>query len=155
MSLKSQIRSDLTAAMKAKDSDTTATLRMVLAAIQTAEVAGKEAHELSDDETVKVLQKESKKRAEAAEVFADNGRAELAAKEQAEAAIIDRYLPTPLSDDELTTLAAQAVSDVTAQLGEAPTMKQMGQVMAAATKAAEGRADGKRLSAAVRAALSA
>jgi len=153
MSLKSQIRSDLTAAMKAKDADTTATLRMVLAAIQTAEVAGKEAHELSDDEAVKVLQKEAKKRVEAAEVFAENGRDELAVKERAEAAIIDRYLPAQLSEDELSALAAQAVSDVTAQLGEAPTMKQMGQVMAAATKAAQGRADGKRLSTAVRAAL--
>lgn len=92
--LKEQLRADLTAAMKSQDKLRTATLRMLLAAIQTEEVAGKDARELSDADVLKVLSKESKKRAEAAEIYTQNGRGELAANEHAEARVIDEYLPT-------------------------------------------------------------
>lgn len=87
--LKSRLRSDLTQAMKTQDKLRTATLRMVLAAIQTEEVSGKQARELSDDEVIKVLARESRKRGEAAEIYTQNGRGELAAEEHAEARIID------------------------------------------------------------------
>ncbi|MCK8674400.1 GatB/YqeY domain-containing protein [Rhodococcus sp. HM1] len=152
-SLKSTIRSDLTAAMKDKDPLRTATLRMLLAAIQTEEVAGKEARELTDEEIVKVLARESKKRGEAAEVYTENGRGELAAKEHAEARIIDEYLPTPLTDAELVDVVDTAIGRVADELGERPGPKNMGQVMKVATAIAAGKADGKRLSAAVRSRL--
>jgi uncharacterized protein len=91
--LKDRLRADLTSAMKSQDKLRTATLRMVLAAIQTEEVAGKESRELSDADVIKVLSREAKKRAESAEIYTQNGRGELAATEHAEARIIDEYLP--------------------------------------------------------------
>lgn len=140
--------------MKDKDPLRTATLRMLLAAIQTEEVAGKEARELTDEDVVKVLARESKKRGEAAEVYTENGRGgELAAKEHAEARIIDEYLPTPLTDAELVDVVDTAIGRVADELGERPGPKNMGQVMKAATAIAAGKADGKRLSAAVRSRL--
>ena len=139
--------------MKDKDPLRTATLRMLLAAIQTEEVAGKEARELTDEEVVKVLARESKKRGEAAEVYTENGRGELAAKEHAEARIIDEYLPTPLTDAELVDVVDTAIGRVADELGERPGPKNMGQVMKVATAIAAGKADGKRLSAAVRSRL--
>ncbi|TCN48969.1 hypothetical protein EV641_11736 [Rhodococcus sp. SMB37] len=152
-SLKSTLRADMTAAMKAKDQLRLATLRMLLAAIQTEEVSGKEARELSDDEVIKVLSRESKKRGEAAEVYTENGRGELAAKEHAEARIIDEYLPTPLTDAELVDVVDTAIGRVADELGARPGPKNMGQVMKVATAIAAGKADGKRLSAAVRSRL--
>lgn len=150
--LKARLRSDLTAAMKARDTTTTGTLRMVLAALTTEEVAGSEARELSDADVVRVLQREVKKRAESAEVYAGAGREELAERERAEIAVIERYLPQQLSDDELAELARRAVAEVS---GDGPAgMALMGAAMKVATAAAAGRADGKRVSAAVRAALS-
>lgn len=151
--LKARLRADLTASMKAKDTLRTQTLRMALAAITSAEVAGKQARELSDDEVVAVLAKESKKRGEAATVFADAGRGELADKERAEAVILDEYLPAQLSDADLTDLVDTAVAQVTEQLGEPPSMRQMGQVMKAATGLVAGRAEGSRVAAAVRSRL--
>jgi uncharacterized protein len=151
--LKDRLRADLTAAMKAQDKLRTATLRLVLAAIQTEEVAGKEARELSDAEVLKVLARESKKRGESAEIYTQNGRGELAAEEHAEARIIDEYLPTPLTDAELADVADTAIAQVAEDLGERPSMRQMGQVMKAATAIAAGKADGARLSAAVKARL--
>jgi uncharacterized protein len=148
--LKSRLRADLTHAMKAKDKLRTATLRMLLAAIQTEEVSGKEARELSDDEVLKVLAKESRKRGEAAEIYTQNGRGELAANEHAEAQVIDEYLPTPLTDAEVVEVVDTAIAQVAEQLGERPGMKQMGVVMKAATSLAAGKADGSRLSAAVK-----
>ncbi len=106
--IKEQIRADLTTSMKARDTAVTGTLRMILAAIQAEEVSGKEAKELTDDDVLKVLARESKKRAEAATVFAENDREELAAKERAEGEIIARYLPSQLSDDELVALVDKA-----------------------------------------------
>jgi uncharacterized protein YqeY len=151
--IKEQIRTDLTASMKAKNTTVTGTLRMILAAIQAEEVSGKSARELTDDDVLKVLARESKKRAEAATVFAENNREELAAKERAEGEIIAGYLPTQLSDEDLAAVVDQAVAAVAEEIGEAPAMRQMGQVMGHATTLAAGRADGKRLSSAVRARL--
>jgi uncharacterized protein len=148
--LKSRLRADLTDAMKTQDKLRTATLRMLLAAIQTEEVSGKEARELSDDEVLKVLARESRKRNEAAEIYTQNGRGELAANEHAEARVIDEYLPTPLSEAELAEVVDTAMAQVAEQLGERPGMKQMGMVMKAATALAAGKADGSRLSAAVK-----
>jgi uncharacterized protein len=148
--LKSRLRADLTDAMKAKDKLRTATLRMLLAAIQTEEVSGKEARKLSDDEVLNVLAKEARKRGEAAEIYTQNGRGELAANEHAEARVIDEYLPTPLTDAELADVADTAMAQVAEELGERPGMKQMGMVMKAATALAAGKADGARLSKAVK-----
>ena len=151
--LKEQLRSDLTAAMKARDELVKSTLRMTLTAIGNAEVAGSEARELSDDEVLAVIRKEAKKRAESAEAFSGAGREELAAQERAEGEVLARYLPAQLSDDELADIARAAVEQTEAELGERPGPRQMGQVMRNATAAAAGRADGRRLSAAVKALL--
>ena len=151
--LKERLRADLTAAMKSQDKLRTATLRMLLAAIQTEEVSGKGARELSDADVMKVFAKEAKKRAEAAEIYTQNGRGELAANEHAEARVIDEYLPTPLTDAEVADVVDTAIAQVAEEIGERPGMKQMGQVMKAATAIAAGKADGSRLSGAVRARL--
>jgi len=136
--------------MKAKDKLRTATIRMLLAAIQTEEVSGKEAHDLTDEQVLKVLAKESKKRGESAEIYTENGRGELAANERAEAQIIDEYLPTPLTDAELADVADTAIAQVAEEIGERPGMKQMGQVMKVASALAAGKADGSRVSKAVK-----
>ncbi|KKW62718.1 GatB/YqeY domain-containing protein [Mycolicibacterium elephantis] len=151
--LKERLRADLTAAMKAQDKLRTATLRMLLTAIGNEEVAGKTSRELTDDEVLKVLARESKKRGEAAEIYTQHGRGELAANEHAEARVIDEYLPTPLTDAELADVADTAIAQVAEEIGERPGMKQMGQVMKAATAIAAGKADGARLAAAVKARL--
>ncbi|NUS42593.1 MAG: GatB/YqeY domain-containing protein [Mycobacteriaceae bacterium] len=148
--LKTRLREDLTAAMKAKDELRRETLRMLLAAITTAEVAGAQAKELSDAEVLAVLAKESKKRGEAALVYEQAGRGELAAKERAEQQLIDDYLPTQLTEEELANVVDTAIAQVAEELGERPGPRQMGQVMKAATALADGKADGKRLSTAVR-----
>jgi uncharacterized protein len=148
--LKARLRADLTGAMKTQDKLRTATLRMLLAAIQTEEVSGKQARELSDDEILKVFARESRKRGEAAEIYTQNGRGELAANEHAEARIIDEYLPTPLTEAEVADVVDTAIAQVAEAIGERPGMKQMGQVMKAATSIAAGKADGARLSAAVK-----
>lgn len=151
--LKDRLRADLTAAMKSQDKLRTATLRMLLAAIQKEEVAGKESRELSDADVIAVLAKESRKRGEAAEIYTQNGRGDLASNEHAEARVIDEYLPTPLTEAEIADVADTAIAQVAEQIGERPGMRQMGQVMKAATAIAAGKADGARLSAAVKARL--
>ena len=151
--LKDRLRTDLTTAMKSQDKLRTATLRLLLAAIQTEEVAGKESRELSDADVIKVLSREAKKRSESAEIYTQNGRGELAANEHAEGRIIDEYLPTPLTDAELADVADTAIAQVAEDIGERPGTRQMGQVMKAATAIAAGKADGARLSAAVKARL--
>ncbi|MDO3650739.1 GatB/YqeY domain-containing protein [Nocardia mangyaensis] len=151
--LKSQLRADMTAALKAKDTLRLSTLRMVLAAIQNAETSGTQAHDLSDAEVVAVLQKEAKKRNEAAVIYEQNGRGELAANERAEEEVIENYLPTQLSEAEVAQVADTAIAQVAEEIGERPGMRQMGQVMKAATAIAQGKADGSRLSAAVKARL--
>ncbi|MCK2237633.1 MULTISPECIES: GatB/YqeY domain-containing protein [unclassified Crossiella] len=151
--LKAKLQADLAAAMKQKETVTVASLRMALAAISTEEVAGKTAKELTDDEVLRVLARELKKRKEAAEAFAGAGRAEQAAAEVAEGEVLSAYLPAQLSDDELAGLVSQAVAELTAQLGEKPGPKQMGQVMKAANAKVAGRADGGRVAALVKATL--
>lgn len=151
--LKEQLRADLTAAMKARDELVKATLRMALTAVGTAEVAGRSARQLSDDEVRAVIAKEAKKRAESAEVFAANGREELAVQERAEGEILARYLPTQLTDEELAMIARHAVAELAAELGSPPGQRQLGQVMKRANAAVAGRADGGRVASAVRALL--
>jgi uncharacterized protein YqeY len=151
--LKEQLRTDLTAAMKARDELVKATLRMALSAVGVAEVAGTEARELTDDEVLTVIASEAKKRVDAADAFSAAGRTELAEKELAEREVLTRYLPTQLTDDELAEIARQAVSDVAAELGEQPGPRQMGQVMKKASAAVAKRAEGGRVAAAVKAQL--
>ena len=148
--LKDRLRADLTSAMKSQDKLRTATLRLVLAAIQTEEVSGNAPRELSDADVIKVLQREAKKRGESAEIYTQNGRGELAANEHAEARVIDEYLPTQLTEAEVADVADTAIAQVAEEIGERPGMRQMGQVMKAATAIAAGKADGKRLSEAVK-----
>jgi uncharacterized protein len=149
--LKDRLRSDLTASIKARDELRSSTIRMVLTAITNAEVAGKEARELSDDDIVGVLSTEAKKRREASTAFADAGRAELADKERAEAAVIADYLPEQLSAEEIADL----VTSVIAQTGSAGEgMRAMGRVMGALTPQVKGRADGGAVAAEVRRQLS-
>jgi uncharacterized protein YqeY len=143
--LKDRLQSDLTAAIRGRDEVTTATLRMALAAITTEEVAGTDARQLSDDEVLKVLAREAKKRREAAEAFGSAGRSELADRERAEGTVLDRYLPQQLDDAEVRELVAAAIAETGAS-----GMQQMGAVMRAAQEKAAGRADGKRLSTEVR-----
>jgi hypothetical protein len=152
MGLKAQLRDDLTAAIKGRDELTKSTIRMALSAITAAEVAGDTARELDEPEVARVLTREAKKRAESAEAFDSAGRVELADKERAEAEVLARYLPKQLTDAEVDTLAEQAIAKV-ADTGAAPGPRQMGLVMKAATAAAAGRADGSRVSAAVKARL--
>jgi uncharacterized protein YqeY len=148
--LKDRLRADLTTAMKSQDKLRTATLRMLIAAIQSEEVSGKAARELTDADVLKVLARESKKRGEAAEIYITNGRGELAANERAEASVIDDYLPTQLNDDEVANIVNTAIAQVAEEIGERPHVKHMGLVMKAATAIADGKADGSRLSAAVK-----
>jgi uncharacterized protein YqeY len=120
---------------------------MVLTAITNAEVAGKEARELSDDDIIGVLSTEAKKRREAATAFTDGGRTEMAAKETAEAAVIADYLPEQLSAEEITDLVTAAI----AQVGAAGAgMKAMGKVMGVVQPQVKGRADGALVAAEVR-----
>ena len=143
--LKARLHADLNTAMKARDELTTATLRMALTAITNEEVAGKVARELSDDEVLKVLAREEKKRREAAEAFDLAGRAELAERERAEGGVLQSYLPAQLDDAELAELVRAAVAEVGAS-----GMAQMGAVMKAVQPVVAGRADGKRISDEVR-----
>lgn len=151
--LKARLRTDLTAAMKARDTLVTGTLRMALAAITNEEVAGAEARELTDADVTRVLAREVKKRNESAEVYAGAGRGELAAQERSEIDVLSGYLPQQLTDTELEELVATALAQVQGDSTEKPSMKQMGQVIKAANAAASGRADGGRVAAAVKAAL--
>lgn len=143
--LKQRLQSDLTTAMKARDEIATATLRMTLTSVTNEEVAGKSARELSDDEVLKVIAKESKKRRESAEAFQGAGRSELAERELLEGAILDAYLPAQLSDAELSAIVLAAITET-----GATTQQQMGAVMKLVQPQVAGRADGKRISDEVR-----
>jgi uncharacterized protein YqeY len=143
--LKDSLTADMRAAMKARDELTTSTLRMALAAVRTAEVAGRAARELSDDEVLGVLTKEAKKRREAATAFGAAGRAEQAAKERAEGEVLERYLPAQLSDDELAEVVAGALS-----AGGFSDLGRMGPAMKAVQVAVAGRAEGGRVAQEVR-----
>ena len=144
-SLKATIQSDLHDAMRARDKVRAGTLRMALTAITTTEVAGDEARRLSDDEVLKVLAKEAKKRKEAATAYTDAHRPELAEQELAELAILDAYLPAQLDDAALEAVVARAVEST-----GATGMPQLGLVMRAAQAEVAGRADGGRVAAVVK-----
>ncbi|MEO6702403.1 MAG: GatB/YqeY domain-containing protein [Jatrophihabitantaceae bacterium] len=147
--LKSRLHADLTTAMKARDELTTATLRMLLTAITNEEVSGSSARELTDDEVLRVVNREAKKRREAAEAFAGAGRDAQAQRERDEEAVLAGYLPSQLDDAELRALVTAAVAEAGAS-----EPRQMGQVMKLLTPRIAGRADGKRVSDEVRRQLS-
>jgi uncharacterized protein YqeY len=148
--LADQLRADLTAAMKRRDEVATSALRMALAAVKEAAVAGKEARELSDDEILKVINKEVKRRDEAAEAFRNADRPDRADREQAERTILAGYLPAALTPDELEAIITETLSE-----GGFSGMAAMGPAMKAVTAKVAGRADGKTVSDLVRARLSA
>jgi uncharacterized protein YqeY len=143
--LKDRLNDDLHAAMKGRDELTTSTLRMALTAVRNAETAGDVAKALTDDEVLAVLTKEAKKRREAATAFAGAGRADQAAKENAEGEILDRYLPAQLSDAEIDELVAGVLAE-----GGFTGKAQLGPAMKAAQAAVAGRAEGGRVAASVR-----
>lgn len=145
--LKDQLRTDLNTSLKARDALRTSTIRMVLSAITNAEVSGKEARVLSDDDVLTVLSSEAKKRREAAVAFDEGDRPELADKERAEAEILAAYLPAALSDDEITAIVTGAIEQ-TGAAGEG--MKAMGKVMGLVTPQTKGRADGGAVAAEVK-----
>ena len=150
-SIKSRLQTDLTASMKARDELTTSTIRMLRAAITNAEVAGSEAIELTDEQAIAVLQSEAKKRAEAAEVYDQAGRADSAAKERAELVVIERYLPAAMSDDDLQAIVSEEVAKAAASGAEG--QRAMGQVIKAVRERAGAAADGSRIAAMVKSAL--
>ncbi|MFB7780856.1 GatB/YqeY domain-containing protein [Streptomyces bauhiniae] len=146
--LKSKLHDDLNAAIRERDELRSATLRLTLAAITKEEVAGKEKRELSDDEVLKVITKEAKKRREAADAFAQGGRPAQAERETKEGELLATYLPKQLSDDELTTIVAQAVEEARAGGAEGP--RAMGAVMKIVNPKVAGQADGGRVAAIVK-----
>jgi uncharacterized protein len=147
--LKERLRADLNAAMRARDQVRMRTLRMALTSITNEEVAGASARNLTDDEIVKVLTREARKRREAAEAFSAAGRSEQAAAERAEGEVLADYLPAQLSDEELAALVDAAIAETGAS-----GMASMGQVMKTVTPRVAGRADGGRVAAEVRRRLS-
>ncbi len=151
--LSDRLQTDMVTAMKARDAATLSTLRMAIAAIRNEQVAGKEARVLSEAEVVQVLNREVAKRRDSAEAYTAGNRAELAAKELSEVEVLQRYLPTGLTDDELDAIVAEEVSAAAASTGGAPTMKQMGLVIKAVNARAAGRAEGAKVAAKVKAAL--
>lgn len=149
MALSEQIQSDLTTAMKARDTDTVATLRMVLAAVKNLRVAAGHTGDVTDEETVELLTRQAKQRREAADAYDAAGRPELAEQERRELAIVHRYLPEQLDDDAIDAIVADAIASTGAQ-GPA----ELGKVMSAVMPQVKGRADGTRVNAAVRRRLS-
>jgi uncharacterized protein YqeY len=148
---KDRIKADITEAMRAREEAKLSTLRMVLSAIQNAEVAGDEAIVLTDDQVIKVLQSEAKKRAESAQIYADAGRTEAAAKERAELVVIEAYLPAAMSDDEVAAIVADEIAKAAAagQTGG----KAMGVVVKAVRDRVGSGADGGKIAALVKSAL--
>ena len=144
--MKQRLRDDMTAALKARDEIRKSTLRMALTAVTKAEVAGKEARELTDAEIVDVLSSEAKKRRESVTAYRDAGRAELADKEQAEADILAEYLPEQLSEEEIKALVTETIAATgAAELG----LRGIGKVMGALQPKTKGKADGAVVSAEV------
>ncbi|WP_441245132.1 GatB/YqeY domain-containing protein [Kitasatospora sp. McL0602] len=146
--LKQQLQEDLTAAIKARDELRSSTIRLTLSAVTSEEVAGKTKRELSDDEVLKVIAREAKKRREAATAFDAAGRVESAALERAEGELLDAYLPKQLGDEELAAIVAAAVAESGASGPQA-----MGAVMKLVQPKVAGLAEGGRVAAAVKAAL--
>lgn len=150
--LKETLQSDLTTAIRSRDELTAATLRMALSAVTNEEVSGKVARTLSDAEVTGVLNKEAKRRREAATAFTDATRPELAAREMAELGVLARYLPEPLTTQEVTVMVDAAVAQVAREGATGPAA--MGRVMKELSPLTAGRFDGGQLASMVRAALS-
>jgi len=148
MALTEQLTTDLTTAMKARDTETVATLRMAIAAVKNLRVAEGRTGEVTDDETRSLLTREAKKRTEAAEAYDRAGRAELAEKERRELEILRRYLPAQLEAEELAAIVEEEVA-----AAGASSPGDLGRVMSAVMPRVRGRADGREVSAAVRARL--
>lgn len=146
--LADQIQTDLTAAMKARDELTLSVLRMALASIKEAKVSGDEVRDVTDDEVVALLAKEAKRREEAAAAFVDGGRPERAERELAERDVLARYLPAPMTAEDLAALVDEALAE-----GGFSEPSQMGLAMKAAMAKVGGKADGKAVSALVKARL--
>ncbi|MFJ3622319.1 GatB/YqeY domain-containing protein [Streptomyces iakyrus] len=146
--LKSKLQDDLNVAIKERDELRSSTLRLTLAAITKEEVAGKEKRVLSDDEVQKVIAREAKKRREAADAFAQGGRAEQAEREKAEGEVLATYLPQQLSDEQLQEIVLQAVEEAKAAGAEGP--RAMGAVMKIVNPKVAGQAEGGRVAAAVK-----
>ena len=148
MSIKETLQANLTEAIRSRDEIVSGTIRMVLTAITNEEVSGKEARKLTDAEIITVLSREAKKRREAAEAFADAGRADKAALEKAEGEVIAKYLPEQMSEDEIKKLIAASI----AQTG-ASGPGDMGKVMGVIKGQTAGKADGAIVSGLVKEAL--
>jgi len=146
--LAQQLHDDLATAIKARDDVTTRTLRMAIAAVKSAEVAGKTAVVLDDDGVLKVLTKQASQRRDSAQAFADAGRSDRAQAELDELAVLERYLPQPFAEDELVAIVDE---EVAAYSGEPKAA--MGQVIKAVNARVSGRADGKHVAELVRARL--
>jgi uncharacterized protein YqeY len=145
MTLADQIQSDLVTAMKARDAETVATLRLVIAAIKNARVAEGHSGDVTDQETLDLLAREAKRRSEAAAAYDEAGRDELAAKERRELEVIRRYLPAALGEDELRALVDETVAETGAS-GPGD----LGRVMSALMPKVKGRADGRQVNVLVR-----
>jgi len=148
MSIKEQLKLDLTEAIRSRDEIVSGTIRMVLTAITNEEVSGKEARQLSEEEVIAVLSREAKKRREAAEAFAEAGRTDKATLEKAEGEVIAKYLPAQLTEADIAAMIAEAIA-ATGAAGPAD----MGKVMGAIKGKIAGKADGSVVSSLVKAAL--
>ncbi len=150
--VKQQLQSALTSAMKARDEVALSALRQALSAISVAETAGTEQVELSVDQTLAVLAVEVRKHHESADAFVAAGRPETVERERAEAAVLEAYLPAALSDDDLQAIIAEEIAASAAAGNEG--MKAMGKVVAAVRSKAGPTADGAKIAALVKSALS-
>src|SRR5919107_2958993 len=143
MTLIKEIESDLTDAMRAGETERRDALRLILAALRSAE---KELQRpLKEDEELQVLQRERKRRVEAAEAFRGGGREEQAAKEEAELAVLEEFMPEPLAEEELERILDDAIAE-----NGATSMRDMGRVMKDVMPQIAGRADGSAVSQIVR-----
>jgi uncharacterized protein YqeY len=145
-SLRSRLEADLKVAMRAGDQPARDTIRYLLSAVKNAEIDKRSA--LTEPESVALLHRQAKQRQESIDQFRNGGRQDLVEREEAQLAILRRYLPTPLTDDELGELARSVVAEV-----GATTPKDLGRVMSILVPRAAGRADGRRLNEAARQAL--
>jgi len=150
-SLKDQLKADLTIAMKSRNEVETSTLRMPLAAIMNAEVAGDQAIELTNDQVLAVVSAEAKKRAESADIYKEAGRHDAEAAERAELGVLERYLPAQMSDAELEKIIESAIAEAAGQGLTGP--KAMGAVVKAVRTKAGAGADGAKIANLVKAKL--
>ena len=149
--LKSRIQADISEALRSGDDLLKSTLRMALAAIMNAEVAGAQATVLTDDQIINLLRSEVKKRAESAEIYAAAGRTELATKETQEMVIIETYLPAAMDAAALASIVAEEVANAAANGQEGA--RAMGAVIKAVKERVGAQADGSAIAAAVKSAL--